>query len=238
MKFEFISDTLRTVLVLRVPFFCRRSNRARDTHSISVFNGEENSSEDLRLYLSKIEEQCDGGDGRVPSVVILDNLHHVSNLTDAFTGFLSHKATNWYVSHFLSLAPLAFSPPLSHLLLSLPCPPPSLSLSLISVRLITPCTFTFSPYIIGTMSQTSNATTNLQLHHNFRWVLCANHMEPVKGFLGRYLRRRLVSSEVKDNTLNNDLSKVRLFLVPVSQLKLGVVSPCTLYPQLPLAGFI
>lgn len=58
------------------------------------------------------------------------------------------------------------------------------------------------------MSQSSNATTNLQLHHNFRWVLCANHMEPVKGFLGRYLRRKLVASEVKANTLNNDLGKV------------------------------
>ena len=58
------------------------------------------------------------------------------------------------------------------------------------------------------MSQSTNATTNLQLHHNFRWVLCANHMEPVKGFLGRYLRRKLVASEVSANTLNNDLGKV------------------------------
>lgn len=58
------------------------------------------------------------------------------------------------------------------------------------------------------MSQSTNATTNLQLHHNFRWVLCANHMEPVKGFLGRYLRRKLVASEVSANILNNDLGKV------------------------------
>jgi hypothetical protein len=48
-----------------------------------------------------------------------------------------------------------------------------------------------SPYIIGTMNQATCSTTNLQLHHNFRWVLCANHMEPVQGFLGRYLRRRM-----------------------------------------------
>jgi len=58
------------------------------------------------------------------------------------------------------------------------------------------------------MSQSSNATTNLQLHHNFRWILCANHMEPVKGFLGRYLRRKVVEAEVKDNAVNNDLAKV------------------------------
>ncbi|KAG8231421.1 hypothetical protein J437_LFUL011875 [Ladona fulva] len=52
------------------------------------------------------------------------------------------------------------------------------------------------PFIIGTMNQATCSTTNLQLHHNFRWVLCANHMEPVKGFLGRFLRRRLMDAEV------------------------------------------
>ena len=41
-----------------------------------------------------------------------------------------------------------------------------------------------------------------------RWVLCANHMEPVKGFLGRYLRRKLVETEIRDNMRNNDLNKI------------------------------
>ena len=56
-----------------------------------------------------------------------------------------------------------------------------------------------SPYIIGTMNQTTStcSPTNLQLHHNFRWVLCANHMEPVHGFLARYLRRRFADAEVR-----------------------------------------
>ncbi|XP_029033114.1 protein sickie isoform X1 [Osmia bicornis bicornis] len=54
------------------------------------------------------------------------------------------------------------------------------------------------PAIIGTMSQATCSTTNLQLHHNFRWVLCANHMEPVKGFLGRYLRRKLLEHELRE----------------------------------------
>ena len=55
-----------------------------------------------------------------------------------------------------------------------------------------------SPYIIGTMDQPTCSSTNLQLHHNFRWVLCANHMEPVLGLLGRYLRRRLVTTLLTD----------------------------------------
>lgn len=42
-------------------------------------------------------------------------------------------------------------------------------------------------FIKGTMSQATCNTTNLQLHHNFRWLLTANHMEPVKGFLARYV---------------------------------------------------
>jgi len=56
-----------------------------------------------------------------------------------------------------------------------------------------------SPYIIGTMNQTTTtcSPTNLQLHHNFRWVLCANHMEPVHGFLARYLRRRFADAEIR-----------------------------------------
>jgi len=49
------------------------------------------------------------------------------------------------------------------------------------------------------MSQTtasaSAATSNLlQLHHNFRWILCSTHAEPVAGFLQRHLRRRLIAA--------------------------------------------
>ncbi|XP_013774980.2 neuron navigator 3-like, partial [Limulus polyphemus] len=64
------------------------------------------------------------------------------------------------------------------------------------------------PYIIGTMNQATCSTTNLQLHHNFRWVLCANHREPVKGFLGRYLRRKLVEHEIQSNSNNPELTKI------------------------------
>jgi len=51
------------------------------------------------------------------------------------------------------------------------------------------------------MNQTTStcSPTNLQLHHNFRWVLCANHMEPVHGFLARFLRRRFADAEVRSS---------------------------------------
>jgi neuron navigator 2 len=59
------------------------------------------------------------------------------------------------------------------------------------------------------MNQTSAcSSTNLQLHHNFRWVLTANHMEPVLGFLGRYLRRKQITAEATAGagTSDGDLS--------------------------------
>ncbi|XP_053369108.1 neuron navigator 2 isoform X4 [Clarias gariepinus] len=64
------------------------------------------------------------------------------------------------------------------------------------------------PYIIGTMSQTTSSSPNLQLHHNFRWVLCANHTEPVKGFLGRFLRRKLIETEISRRARNPELVKI------------------------------
>nr|XP_021327536.1 neuron navigator 2 isoform X7 [Danio rerio] len=70
------------------------------------------------------------------------------------------------------------------------------------------CRYQRCPYIIGTMSQATSSAPNLQLHHNFRWVLCANHMEPVKGFLGRYLRRKLIETEIGNRTRNPELVKI------------------------------
>nr|XP_046202374.1 neuron navigator 2-like isoform X4 [Oncorhynchus gorbuscha] len=64
------------------------------------------------------------------------------------------------------------------------------------------------PYIIGTMNQATSTTPNLQLHHNFKWVLCANHTEPVKGFLGRFLRRRLMETEISSRQRNAELVKI------------------------------
>jgi len=66
------------------------------------------------------------------------------------------------------------------------------------------------PFIIGTMVQTSGAasSTSLQLKHSFRWILCANHIEPVRGFLGRYLKRRLVGVEAETRVHNADCARV------------------------------
>ncbi|KAK9542412.1 hypothetical protein VZT92_000277 [Zoarces viviparus] len=70
------------------------------------------------------------------------------------------------------------------------------------------CNYQHCPYIIGTMSQATSSAPNLQLHHNFRWVLCANHVEPVKGFLGRYLRRKLIETEIGSRTRNMELVRI------------------------------
>ncbi|XP_062403158.1 neuron navigator 2 isoform X2 [Sardina pilchardus] len=66
----------------------------------------------------------------------------------------------------------------------------------------------YCPYIIGTMNQANASTPNLQLHHNFRWVLCANHTEPLKGFLGRFLRRKLLETEISSRTRSAELVRV------------------------------
>ncbi|XP_072124323.1 neuron navigator 3 isoform X1 [Mobula birostris] len=70
------------------------------------------------------------------------------------------------------------------------------------------CRYHKCPYVIGTMNQAVSSSANLELHHNFRWVLCANHTEPVKGFLGRYLRRKLIETEIDKNMRNNDLLRI------------------------------
>ncbi|XP_041131092.1 neuron navigator 2 isoform X4 [Polyodon spathula] len=70
------------------------------------------------------------------------------------------------------------------------------------------CKYHRCPYIIGTMNQATSSTPNLQLHHNFRWVLCANHTEPVKGFLGRFLRRKLIETEISSRMRNTELVQI------------------------------
>ena len=66
------------------------------------------------------------------------------------------------------------------------------------------------PFIIGTMVQTagSASSTNLQLKHSFRWILCANHVEPVRGFLARYLRQKLLLEEAETRAHNGDSTRI------------------------------
>ncbi|XP_032445127.1 neuron navigator 3 isoform X10 [Xiphophorus hellerii] len=130
-------------------------------HNVASFNVDQNSSKDLRQYLSSLAERCNSErtDAELPHVVILDNLHHIGSLSDIFNGFLN-------------------------------------------------CKYHKCPYVIGTMSQGVSCSPNLELHHNFRWVLCTNHTEPVKGFLGRFLRRKLIETEIDKNMRSNDLIKI------------------------------
>uniref|UniRef100_A0A8C8BIZ8 Neuron navigator 3 n=1 Tax=Otus sunia TaxID=257818 RepID=A0A8C8BIZ8_9STRI len=156
------SGTGKTYLANRLAeYVITKSGRTKTEDAIATFNVDHKSSKDLRQYLANLAEQCsaDNNGADLPVVIILDNLHHISSLSDIFNGFLN-------------------------------------------------CKYNKCPYIIGTMNQGVSASPNLELHHNFRWVLCANHTEPVKGFLGRYLRRKLIETEIERNIRNNDLIKI------------------------------
>ncbi|KAM6418738.1 neuron navigator 3 isoform 7-T7 [Pluvialis apricaria] len=156
------SGTGKTYLANRLAeYIITKSGRKKTEDAIATFNVDHKSSKDLRQYLANLAEQCsaDNNGADLPVVIILDNLHHISSLSDIFNGFLN-------------------------------------------------CKYNKCPYIIGTMNQGVSSSPNLELHHNFRWVLCANHTEPVKGFLGRYLRRKLIETEIERNIRNNDLIKI------------------------------
>ncbi|XP_054029904.1 neuron navigator 3 isoform X1 [Dryobates pubescens] len=156
------SGTGKTYLANRLAeYVITKSGRKKTEDAIATFNVDHKSSKDLRQYLANLAEQCsaDNNGADLPVVIILDNLHHISSLSDIFNGFLN-------------------------------------------------CKYNKCPYIIGTMNQGVSSSPNLELHHNFRWVLCANHTEPVKGFLGRYLRRKLIETEIEKNMRNNELMKI------------------------------
>lgn len=140
-------------------------------NKIFICSVDHKSSEELQHYLGHIAAQASMSSeaSELPSVIILDNLHHASALGDVFQVLLSAGPAS-----------------------KLPC-------------------------IIGTMSQATCNTTNLQLHHNFRWLLTANHMEPVKGFLARFLRRRLYQLELTTNTSQAHLGAVFTWLPTVWQ---------------------
>ncbi|KAH8255586.1 hypothetical protein KR038_006832 [Drosophila bunnanda] len=189
------SGTGKSYLARRLAeFLVARAARGNPSEAIATFNVDHKSSKDLRQYLGHIAEQAAiaNGASELPSVIILDNLHHASALGDVFSCLLSAGPAN-----------------------KLPC-------------------------IIGTMSQATCNTTNLQLHHNFRWVLTANHMEPVKGFLGRFLRRRLFQLELQTQHAQPELAAVLAWLPSVWQhinrfLEVHSSSDVTIGPRLFLA---
>lgn len=112
-------------------------------HSIAYYDVENKTIRELKQYLNSFSEE-------IPIVLIIDNLHSISNISEAFMDYFSSNR-------------------------------------------IQKCS-----YIIGTINQ-SNVTA-LNLHQNFKWVLCVNHTEPVKNFLTRYLERRLIDQETRLNS--------------------------------------
>ncbi|KAK4308203.1 hypothetical protein Pmani_020091 [Petrolisthes manimaculis] len=63
-----------------------------------------------------------------------------------------------------------------------------------------PTTVHTGPAIIATCCPTATLSTRLQIHCNFRWTTLSTQQEPVRGLLGRVLRRKVAAAEVAANT--------------------------------------
>ncbi len=65
--------------------------------SIATFSVDHKSAKELRAYLSNIGEQCDSevSSQHLPTVIILDNLHHVGSISEVFNGLLNITHTKW-----------------------------------------------------------------------------------------------------------------------------------------------
>jgi len=80
---------------------CRDGKTELQAGMIATFTIDQQSSRELRQYLTNVVEQCacssadddvTSGSGSwcsAPRVVVIDNLHHVTSLGDAFGRFLS-----------------------------------------------------------------------------------------------------------------------------------------------------
>lgn len=78
-------------------YFSRYPRSGKDLLAglVATFNVDHKSSKELRQYLANIAEQCEHNAADLPSIIILDNLHHVGSLGEVFTGFLSVKHQQW-----------------------------------------------------------------------------------------------------------------------------------------------
>ncbi|XP_073522714.1 neuron navigator 1 isoform X2 [Phyllobates terribilis] len=70
------------------------------------------------------------------------------------------------------------------------------------------CKYHKCPYIIGTTNQPVKMSPNHGLHISFRMLTFSNNVEPANGFLGRYLRRKLLESEGGIGTGHGELLKI------------------------------
>ena len=86
---------MKSVIRLTLPCCCR-SGKELTAGSVATFNVDHKSAKELRQYLANIADQCENTSmGELPSVIILDNLHHVGSLGEVFNGFLSVKYQKW-----------------------------------------------------------------------------------------------------------------------------------------------
>ncbi|KAG8450969.1 hypothetical protein GDO86_003302 [Hymenochirus boettgeri] len=70
------------------------------------------------------------------------------------------------------------------------------------------CKYHKCPYIIGTTNQPVKMSPNHGLHLSFRMLTFSNNVEPANGFLGRYLRRKLLESEGNIGTGHGELLRI------------------------------
>ncbi|KAM8975576.1 neuron navigator 1 isoform 2-T2 [Pelodytes ibericus] len=70
------------------------------------------------------------------------------------------------------------------------------------------CKYHKCPYVIGTTNQPVKMSPNHGLHLSFRMLTFSNNVEPANGFLGRYLRRKLLESEGSIGTGHGELLRV------------------------------
>lgn len=63
-----------------------------------------------------------------------------------------------------------------------------------------PSSVHIGPAIIATSCSTAALATRLHINCNFKWASLSTQQEPVRGLLGRVLRRRVVAAEVASNT--------------------------------------
>ncbi|KAM4046475.1 neuron navigator 1 isoform 2-T2 [Anomaloglossus baeobatrachus] len=70
------------------------------------------------------------------------------------------------------------------------------------------CKYHKCPYVIGTTNQPVKMSPNHGLHISFRMLTFSNNVEPANGFLGRYLRRKLLESEGGIGTGHGELLRI------------------------------
>lgn len=76
-------------------FFSGRKEKRLSSISVAHFTVDSKSSKELQQYLSNIVSHCEQGSDRLPSVIVIDNLHLADNLSKAFSGFFSLSSQLW-----------------------------------------------------------------------------------------------------------------------------------------------